>query len=156
MSPLAINSKWVEEEVNKAIDNRIPILVLRLPDWDGIPLPQDILVKKLEQDVKTIFNELETWVKEAIASRIDFDYKVLNNLTTLAKIKGYQLVARDTRRFLFTKQIHGGKEDYKIFEFEDIPHSLERLYRLHLSYKDFRPKVSKTIFIYNGKPLSIY
>jgi hypothetical protein len=149
-SPEVPDSQWIFEEIQTAIENRVKIFVLHLDSSPPLSLPPGVVEEHWREG---ILPELETLIQECITSTINFDSRVDMTLQQIADLYDFSLERRNPRQLILFRP--GEEGEYSIIiEYEDAPHSLERLYRLYENHRRIRPPAQKALFIHNELPLS--
>ncbi len=155
-SPQAQDSKWMQEEIDIAIKNRIKIVVLRLPGGK-ISLPQEIRVTN--ESAYGSFAKIELFIREAIRNTTLFDDKVKDALDFLHKDVGFHVSPHGSWKVLLAPKNAALASGNVLLEYEHAPHSLETLYRLNCDYEEYHllnTPISSAFFVYAGPPLSSY
>jgi hypothetical protein len=151
-SPGAAKSKWVEKEIARALSLRVTVCGLRLSEKQYFPLFREmpgILWDKKDPDR---FKSLESFIDGIIASKGTFDLLIERNVREIEKLVQCDIRRVQKRKLRLSKQVNSDQKNLLI-EYEDAPPSLDRLYRLHTSYKR-SSNLNNAIFIHNGLPLS--
>jgi hypothetical protein len=151
-SPGAAKSKWVEKEIARALSLRVTVCALRLSEKQYFPLFREmpgILWDKKDADR---FDRLENFIDGIIASKGTFDLLIERNVREIEKLVQCDIRRVQKRKLRLSKQVNSDQKNLLI-EYEDAPPSLDRLYRLHTSYKR-SSNFNNAIFIHNGLPLS--
>jgi len=155
-TPKAKDSMWIQEEIQTAIENRIKIVVLRVPGGK-MPLPQGLMV--LEYTNTDMFPVVEKVLTETVAATVRFDMKVEDTLDVLASEYGFRVNQEGSRKALLTKRSAEQGPSNVLLEYESAPHSLEAVYRLHCDYQDYTDRgmpIASACFVYPGIRLSPY
>lgn len=153
-SPQAKDSQWIHEEIDIAIQNRIKIVVLRLPGGH-ISLPREIRV--IHESEVGYFAKLDRFIREAIRNTMLFDSKVQDALDFLREDVGFHVSPHGSRKILLASKSAVPASGPVLLEYEHAPHSLETLYRLHCDYEEYRllkTPISSAFFVYAGAPLT--
>jgi hypothetical protein len=154
-SPKAMESDWIMKEITTALERCVPIACLRLkaPNSPSPPFWQSIPGIKWNPANPDRLSDLEQFISSAIASKTDFDARVIRYVKEVALLYDCNVSRSKPRNMLLTKDINGAGR-HLLIEFENAPNTLERLYRLHNSYSSTSPQAHCAFFIHNASKLS--
>lgn len=153
-SPQAHLSDWVWEEVYHAQAKHVKIITLTLDDADPMHRVNGSVV--LPYAGAQSMALVENTVKEAIASQVDFDRKVIDTVKRITEAKQWKFKEIANHKQVVIQSNVGGTTQNIMLEYEDAPHSLEKLYGLHLEHHGNIFNVMQSFLVFNGPPLSVY
>lgn len=150
-SPAAAKSKWVEKEIVEALNRRITVCALRLQEKQYFPLYQEMPCMMWKRSDRRRFKRLESFISGIISSKDAFDLRCERTIREIADYFKCNIHRVQKRKLRLSKQVNSDQRNLLI-EYEDAPHSLDRLYRLYLNYKR-SSNLSSAIFVHNRLPL---
>lgn len=153
-SPKAPESDWVMTEVTRALERRTAVCAVRLPGSPGFPLLRDMPGIPWDPMDSDRFGQLETFISGVIASKESFDVRADRTIREIATLLNATFKGRQKRQLRLLASGEGESTGDILVEFEDSPHSLDRLYRLFRSYRE-APRPVAAFFLHNGLPLSV-
>jgi len=151
-SPGSAKSKWVEKEIARALSLRVTVCALRLSGKQCFPLFRGMPGMLWDKKDPDRFDRLENFIDGIIASKGTFDLLIERNVREIEKLVQCDIRRVQKRKLRLSRQVNSDQKNLLI-EYEDAPPSLDRLYRLHTSYKRSL-NLNSAIFIHNGLPLS--
>lgn len=154
-SPGAAESPWVMEEVLTALERRVSVYAVRIPESAGFPLLRKMAFMTWSGDERQDLLHLERFVASGLAARRSFDRRVKQTLRELASQINLEISERAIRRLLLQVDTDEGAHRC-LLDFEDAPFDLDRLYRLSRGWHEETNPVQCCLLIHRGLPLSAY
>lgn len=152
-SPAAAESEWVRHEIESAVEQRITVYSLRLADSPCCAMADTLPYMFWDlTDSKRII-KLERFIASGIAAKESFDLLAARVLRKEAGRLGATCHALPSPRQIRFTDIPGTTKDC-LFEFEDAPVTLEKLFRLYNAFNKDRSQLSRAFFLHSGTPLS--
>lgn len=139
-------ARWITEELNTALLNRIPVAVVRLdPPKQHITMLGPVPSIDWDRNDVCPMEKIFRMVSRGIASRSSLDDRIERSLPQLAKSRGFELRRdpRDGRRF---ELIHPDQPMIRL-EYEDAGITLERLHRLYRWYEETHDGEIRAVFV---------
>lgn len=146
-SPDAVNSPWVHKEVEEALARQVAVVVVSLHK-ERFPLLRHLPGLEWNRDDPEILRKVERKIIEVVALRRRFDHRVRDMVKQWCDLNGWRQRKIDPRRV----RLIGPRSSSCLLEYEDAPHTVDRLYRLYLNHQDF--DTTGAVFVHGGIPLS--
>lgn len=143
-SPDAAESRWIVEELNTALQLRIPVAVVRTdPPQQYLTLLGPVAAVEWDPGDARRVEKVFRLVSRGIGSRSTLDDRMERTLARMAQLRRFELRVRDQER----RRYELVQPDRLIrIEYEDAGVTLERLHRLYRWYAE-EPPCHRAIYV---------